>query len=228
MDIPYPRHRGVLRPMPAFRALTEIANERFAHYLAELGGETPAHRVEFSRRITTSWALIYYRRHLVRLSPYLFLLDESELKHGTHWRELDATIRHEAAHAYIFAKTGETGHSDAFHEALARLGVRSNGTCDLGPENAAFRYVYSCGSCETTWPRRQPIRGNVSCGRCAPGRYDAAFRLQRQDLHPPWLRLMGCQSRIDACLREGVAEIARTNPGALDTNPILATALVLG
>lgn len=212
--------------MQAFRALTELANERFAHYLAELGGEAPPHRVEFSRRITTSWALIYYRRHLVRLSPYLFLLDASDLKHESHWRELDATLRHEAAHAHIFATTGETGHSDAFHEALARLGVRSNGTCDLGPENAAFRYVYSCPSCKVTWPRRQPLKGNYSCGRCAPGRYDPAFRLDRQDLNPPWVRLMGCQHQIQNCLREGIAHVAPSNP-SFAQSPLLAAALVL-
>lgn len=212
--------------MPELRALTELANQRFANYLSELGGVAPPHRVEFSRRITTSWALIYYRRHLVRLSPYLFLLESHELKHGSHWRELDATLRHEAAHAHIFAKTGETGHGAAFHEALARLGVRSNGTCDLGPENAAFRYVYACPACQASWPRRQPLKGNYSCGRCAPGRYEAAFRLVRQDLHPPWLRLMGRRCQVAECLHEGLADVEAPGSAPLGS-PVLAAAVIV-
>lgn len=185
--------------------LTEVANARFDQYLRRLGPELPCHRVEFSSRITTSWALIYYRRRLVRLSPYLFLLPPSQLHHGSHWRELDATLRHEAAHAATHARTGETGHSLLFHAHLRRLGVEPNGRCDLGPENVAFRYVYSCPTCATEWPRRAALKGNWSCGVCAPGRYDPTHRMVlKESLDPPWARLAANR----AWMRDALAEAA--------------------
>lgn len=204
--------------MDAWDRLTHVANDRFSAYLDALG-PAPAHRVEFSRRITTSWALIYYRRRLVRLSPFLFLLSPGELKRGSHWRELDATLRHEAAHAYAYHRFGHTGHSHEFHEALGRLGVEANGTCDLGPENAAFRYVYSCPGCNAEWPRRVPLRGNFSCGECSPGGYDVAFRLQLQPLPSPAARLALAHSRV----HEALAEAERTAP-PLPAAPLDATA----
>lgn len=192
--------------MGAWQQLTDVINARFSTHLRALPGTTPEHRVEFSRRITTSWALIYYRRRLVRLSPYLFLLPAAELKHASHWQELDATLRHEAAHAWLYALTGETGHSPRFHAALRTLGVNANGGCDLGPENAAFRYVYGCAACGNEWPRRVPLRGNFSCGTCAPGRYDASFRLAlRVELPPPSTRLRTCEERVEAALAEALA-----------------------
>lgn len=195
--------------MPEFGELTTIVNERFAHYLGQLPGDTPPHRVQFSRRITESWALIYYRRHLVRLSPYLFLLEPHELKHGTHWRELDATLRHEAAHAAHFAATGQPGHDAGFHELLARLGVEANGGCDRGPENMAYRYVYSCHGCSVVLHRRTPLRGNWSCGTCAPGRFDPAFRMELVvDLGSPYRRLR----RLRAHVVRAAIEEARSLP----------------
>lgn len=204
--------------MRELQTLTEMANERFAAYLDMLPGPTPAHRVEFSPRITTSWALIYYRRHLVRLSPYLFLLDAQDLARGSHWSELDATLRHEAAHASLYARTGETGHPPEFHHLLRRLGVAPNGGCDLGPENAAFRFVYACARCEREWRRRHRLHGNWSCGECAPGRYDPACRMElREELGRPWLRLQERLDLVEACLREA----EHTRPAPL--KPIVAT-----
>lgn len=193
----------------AMGALTDLANRRFAEHMARLPGVAPVHRVEFSPRITTSWALIYYRRHLVRLSPYLFLLDAHELKHGTHWKELDATLRHEAAHAAHFARTGEAGHTNGFHELLSTLGVRANGGCDLGPENAAFRYVYACPGCNGLWKRRSAIHGNWSCGSCAPGRYEPAYRMTLLcDLGHPLARLAHRLPLLQQTLAEGLQESA--------------------
>ncbi|HUR68490.1 MAG TPA: SprT-like domain-containing protein [Candidatus Thermoplasmatota archaeon] len=180
-------------------------NERFARYLEALDPNVPAHRVEFSRRITESWALIYYRRHLVRLSPYLFLLEPAALRHGSHWRELDATLRHEAAHAFAYHHRGDTGHSTFFHAALERLGVLANGSCDLGPENAAYRYVYACPGCEGMWHRRAPLKGNWSCGACAPGRFDPTFRLVLREQRDLLRALDGRREAILAALTEGMA-----------------------
>lgn len=163
--------------MPELCALTDLLNERLARHVAAIDPATPAHRAEFSTRITRSWALIYYRRNLVRLSPYLFLLDPRELEHGSHWRELDATLRHEAAHAVVFHRHGHTGHGAPFHDAIGQLGLAANGPCDLGPENVAYRYLYACPACGATWPRRAPLRGSFSCGECAPGRFSSEHRV---------------------------------------------------
>lgn len=190
--------------MMELRELTAVVNERFARYVEMLSDETPEHRVQFSRRITGSWALIYYQRHLVRLSPYLFLLEPHELRHGSHWRELDATLRHEAAHAVHFARTGRTGHDAGFHALLAKLGVEANGGCDLGPENMAFRYVYACPGCGLLHHRRLPMRGNWSCGTCAPGRYAPEFRMTLMvDLGSPYTRLRRLRTEL---INEAVAE----------------------
>ena len=198
--------------MPEFRELTRIVNDRFSEYLDMLPGDTPAHRVSFSPRITESWALIYYRRHLVRLSPYLFLLEPHELKHESHWRELDATLRHEAAHAANYARTGYGGHDEGFHALLERLGVEANGACDKGPENVAFRYVYGCRDCANLVHRRVPLRGNWSCGACAPGRYESRYRVELvADLGSPFARL---QKLRRGAVQEAIRE-ARREPLSL-------------
>jgi hypothetical protein len=196
-----------------FARLTTLANERFDAYLDALGEGTPKHKVEFSQRITTCWALIYYRRHVVRLSPYVFLLPTEQLRHASHWSELDATLRHEAAHAAQFARTGETGHSNGFHGLLAKLGVDASGECDLGPENVAFRYVYSCPTCDVTWRRRLPLRGNWSCGQCAPGGYADQHRMVLvQELGSPRMRLAGNHDRVQAAIQEAEMEHGPLRP----------------
>lgn len=205
----------------AMADLTALVNARFRQHLARLPGPVPAHVVQFSPRITTSWALIYYRRHLVRLSPYLFLLERHELKHGTHWRELDATLRHEAAHASHYARTGETGHGHGFHHLLEALGVQANGACDLGPENAAFRYVYACPGCDGVWHRRQALLGNWSCGACAPGRFAPEYRMYLlADLGRPWARLPERLDVIRDTLRDGLRDVAADT--ARDLAPLMA------
>lgn len=195
----------VLQLVSELRALAALLDERLAQHIAAIDPATPAHRVEFSPRITESWALIYYRRNLVRLSPYLFLLEGRELKHGSHWRELDATLRHEAAHACVFHRCGHTGHGPPFHDAIARLGLRANGACDLGPENMAYRYLYACATCNATWPRRAPIRGNVSCGECSPGRYSPDHRLVLREHRDLCDALRRARPVIGDTIEEGVA-----------------------
>lgn len=195
--------------MRELRELAEVLQARFDDHLEAIDPAAPPHRLEFSRRITESWALIYYRRHLVRLSPYLFLLDPDELRHESHWSELDATLRHEAAHAAIFHRHGETGHTPRFHDVLARLGVHANGSCDLGPENAAFRYVYACPSCENTWQRRAKLKGNWSCGVCAPGRFVPEHRLVLREERDLASRLRARSAWIHDALIEGRAATGR-------------------
>lgn len=205
--------------MPELRALMDLLNERLAQHIAALDPDTPPHKVEFSCRITESWALIYYRRHLVRLSPYLFLLDARDLKHGSHWRELDATLRHEAAHAVVFHRCGHTGHGAPFHDTVARLGLAANGACDLGPENAAYRYLYACPHCGATWPRRAPLHGNFSCGECAPGRYSLEHRLVLREKRDLQDALRAARPAIERAIHEGLTAMREEPLAVLRAQP---------
>lgn len=194
----------------AMRDLEALLNERFAALAARMPGPVPPHELRFSKRITTSWALIYFRRHLVRLSPYVFLLEPGDLKHGTYWAELDATVKHEVVHAYLYARDRTRAHTDEFHGLLGGLGVASNGACDLGPTNLAFRYRYACAACDRAWLRRTPLRGNWSCGRCSPGRYAPEFRMALAETLPsPWARLGVHGERVVATVEEGREALAR-------------------
>lgn len=168
-------------------------------------GSLPKHRVEFSTRVTTSWALIYFRRHLIRLSPYVFLLDKEDLTTETHWKELDATLRHEMAHAFLYYWTGEKGHTPAFGDVMRHLGMSPNGSCDIGPPNPTFRYVYGCGECGNEWTRRRRLTGNWSCGDCAPGVYDARYAMTLQrELPDPRAALAERTPVLEATLREAL------------------------
>ena len=182
-------------------------------------GALPKHRVGFSRRVTTSWALIYYRRRLVQLSPYVFLLDEHELSTGNHWRELDATLRHEMAHAVLYQQ-GLQGHPPEFQGLLATLGVRANGACDVGPVNPTFRYVYGCPACGNAWHRRTRLVGDWSCVHCSEGRFDPRFQMHLvEELPPPWERLRARAHILEACLREAEAALRRPAQPALPRVP---------
>lgn len=167
------------------------------------GGITP-HRIRFSRRITDAWALIYYRKREVRLSPYLFLVPPDRRKRASDWKELEATILHEVAHAHLWARTRDAGHPPEFADLLRALGVRPNGACDLGPENPAWRYRYECPTCDRGFLRRLPLRSASSCARCAPAGYDAAHRLRLASTLPsPWTRLATVTPRIERAIAEG-------------------------
>lgn len=209
-----------------FDALADALTARFGEHVArvaEAAGqrvEVPAHRVRFSKRITTSWALIYYRRHEIRLSPYLFLLEPSELKHGGYFEELDATMAHEAVHAYLWAREKDGGHSPAFHDLYAALGWRANGSLDLGPPNVAFRFVYRCPSCARTWQRRARLTGNWSCGSCSAGRYEPAFRMAlAETLDAPWTRVAARAERVAEALAR-----ARAGPARVEGFPVRSPA----
>lgn len=180
------------------RELEGVLNERFARISEDLPGRVPEHRVEFSRRMTTSWALIYFGRNLVRLSPYVFLLEEHDLKHGSYDAELDATLKHEAVHAYLFARDGTRAHTPEFHALLRGLGVDPNGELDLGPTNTAYRFVYACPTCAEAWRRRAPLSGNWSCGGCSPGRYDPRHRMILAERVCPWERLTSRRHVVEA------------------------------
>ncbi len=174
------------------------------------GEAIPPHRIEFSKLITASWAIIYYRRHLVRLSPYLFLLEEGALARDTHWEEFDATLKHELVHAYLYARDGEVGHPPEFQGYLQRVGVDPNGDCDRGPTNVAYRHVYACGACGHEWRRRVRLTGKYSCGTCAPGRFDPDAVIQHvRSLPPPYERLADHTSRMAAAIEEGMAALER-------------------
>ena len=71
--------------------------------------------------------------------------------------------------------------------------------------------------------RRVPLRGNWSCGGCAPGRYDPAFRMTlREELGDPWGRVVARWDRVVECLDEALMPEAGVSP-ACDVSSLSAT-----
>ncbi|MHB8587024.1 MAG: SprT-like domain-containing protein [Thermoplasmatota archaeon] len=182
-------------------SLAHVLEVRWIEAARLLPGGVPPHHVVFSRRITTSWAIIYYRRREVRLSPYVFLLPPDRLRYPTDFQELAATILHEVAHAHLWAATRDCGHPPEFATRLSALGIRPNGGCDLGPENIAYRFRYACTTCKRAYPRRARTSSGTRCGHCKVG---GALELI-EELPDPWHRLGSppALTRIARAIEEG-------------------------
>lgn len=84
--------------------------------------------------------------------------------------EREATLLHEAAHAWAFERRGaRVGHGPLFRKLAARLGAAPG----PAPETEALRrhrekrqIVYLCEGCEEQFRRMRPFRGARHCLRC--------------------------------------------------------------
>lgn len=133
-------------------------NEIFRHLAQEFYPDRKlGFRVEWSRRMTRSAGLCYYRRKVVRLSAKY---------HAAFPGEIANTLKHELIHA-----AGILGHGRRFREEAARL------CCDVHAHpmpRRPFRYLYACPACGGEVRTRKRV--DYSCGRCAK-RWDPRFRL---------------------------------------------------
>jgi len=114
-------------------------------------------RVEWSRRMSRSAGLCYYRRKVIRIS-------------WTYHRALPAEIHNTLKHELIHA-AGVLGHGPVFRREARRLG------CDVHAQpmpRRPFRYVYACPACGIEVKTRKRV--DYSCGKCSR-RWDPRYRL---------------------------------------------------
>ncbi len=136
-------------------------------------GEVPVCRIRYNARFSNSAGRITYseRPLLIELSP-------------KHFREqpqaLRETLLHEMIHAWLYDRTGDTGHGAAFRKKMRECGMASI-YHDLGnvkPYNeSGKRYILRCEKCTLELLRRRLPAAAMSCGRCSKRGYDARFPL---------------------------------------------------
>ena len=130
-------------------------------------------RVRLSRRKLTGGHIVYGRPHRITISEHL------------PPSEQDDTLRHEAAHAWVWTVEGDraAAHGPLFRRLARRLGARSG----HAPETAALRkfrsararVVYRCCGCGRRFRRFRPFRGARECLACR--RAGRPARLERLD-----------------------------------------------
>lgn len=136
-------------------------------------GEVPVCRIRYNARFSNSAGRITYseRPLLIELSPKHF---------KAHPEALRETLLHEMIHAWLYDRSGDTGHGAAFRKKMRDCGMTSI-YHDLGnvkPYNeSAKRYILRCEKCSLELLRRRLPSAAMSCGRCSKRGYDPRFPL---------------------------------------------------
>lgn len=121
-------------------------------------GFDPA-RVRLSRRKLTGGEIVYGPPHAIVISAHLSPAEQED------------TLRHEAAHAWVWRLEGpREGHGRLFRRLSRALGAKDGGA----PETAALRrfrergarVVYRCEGCGRLFRRFRPFRGARECLAC--------------------------------------------------------------
>jgi hypothetical protein len=130
-------------------------------------------RVRLSRRKLTGGHIVYGRPHRITISEHLTPPEQED------------TLRHEAAHAWVWTAAGQrvASHGPLFRRLARRLGARDG----HAPETAALRefreartrVVYRCPGCGQLFRRFQAFRGARECLACR--RAGRPARLERLD-----------------------------------------------
>ena len=131
-------------------------------------------RVRLSRRKLTGGQIVYGRPHRITISEHLTPSEQ------------DDTLRHEAAHAWVWTAEGEraAAHGPLFRRLARRLGAKVG----HAPETPALkefraeraRVVYRCRGCGRLFRRFRPFRGARECLACRrAGRPAGLERLDR-------------------------------------------------
>ena len=118
-----------------------------------------AARVRLSRRKLTGGEIVYGPPHRIVISAHLSPAEQED------------TLRHEAAHAWVWRIEGpRAGHGALFRRLSRTLGARDGGA----PETAALREFrekrarvgYRCEGCRRIFRRFRPFRGARECLAC--------------------------------------------------------------
>jgi hypothetical protein len=115
-------------------------------------------RIVLSTRRLTGGEIVYGSPHRITISAHM------------NAAEREATLLHEAAHAWAFTLRGaRVGHGPLFRRLAASLGA----TPGPAPETEALRrhrerrqVLYLCDGCEEIFRRMRPFRGARHCLRC--------------------------------------------------------------
>lgn len=136
-------------------------------------GEVPVCGIRYNARFSNSAGRITYsgRPLLIELSPKHFRSNPGALRE---------TLLHEMIHAWLYDRSGDTGHSAAFKAKMRECGMTSI-YHDLGnarPFNeSSRRYILRCEKCALELLRRRLPGAAMSCGRCSKRGYDERFAL---------------------------------------------------
>ena len=133
------------------------------------GGEVPAYRIAYNRRMTSVAGRITYRPPLIELSVPLL---------GAHPSTLPQTLLHEMVHAWLHARRLPSGHGSHFKRKMREVGLSSiYHSLPVPRRLSRMRYRLSCPKCRTELIRRRRPGVPVSCARCSPHRYDPRVRM---------------------------------------------------
>lgn len=136
-------------------------------------GEVPVCRIRYNARFSNSAGRITYstRPLLIELSPKHFRDSPQSLRE---------TLLHEMIHAWLYDRSGDTGHGAAFKKKMRECGMASI-YHDLGSarplRESAKRYILRCDRCMLEILRKRLPAGAMSCGRCSKRGYDPRFPL---------------------------------------------------
>lgn len=136
-------------------------------------GEVPVCRIRYNARFSNSAGRITYtsRPLLIELSPKHFRENADALRD---------TLLHEMIHAWLWERTGDTGHGADFKRKMRQCGMTSI-YHDLGNARplaeSSKRYILRCEKCALEILRRRLPAAAMSCGRCSKRGYDSRFPL---------------------------------------------------
>jgi len=146
----------LLFPLPEPDPEEEL--QRLYDRLAARFGFGPA-VVRLSRRKLTGGEIRYGRPHRITVSAHLSLSEQDE------------TLRHEAAHAWVYQRHGpRVAHGRRFRALAGKLGARGG----HAPETTALKefrrkrrvFTYRCEGCGSLFRRFRPFRGARHCVAC--------------------------------------------------------------
>jgi len=118
-----------------------------------------AARVRLSRRKLTGGEIVYGSPHAIVISAHLSPAEQED------------TLRHEAAHAWVWqVDRRSSGHGKLFRRLAGALGAKEGGA----PETEALRrfrdsrarVTYRCEGCGRLFRRFRPFRGARECLAC--------------------------------------------------------------
>ena len=135
----------------------ETLLQRLYDRIAARFGLDPA-RVRLSRRKLTGGEIIYGPPHRITISAHLSPAERRE------------TLRHEAAHAWVFRLEGpRSGHGALFRRLSRQIGAK-RGPAPMTSALADFRerrvIEYRCEGCGEVFRRMRAFRGARDCVAC--------------------------------------------------------------